>query len=304
MENNNSVKKLITHNGSFHADDVFAAAMLSLVLEREGQAYEIIRTRDEEVIKTGDYVFDVGGIYDADQNRFDHHQVGGAGKRESEPYIEYSSFGLVWKKFASSLCGENKEVIDFIDEKLVAPIDAGDNGMNLVENKYDVSPYFVQNLIKSMQPTWKEENLNLDEMFLKSVAIAKEVLAREIIQTENGFEAMQMVISAYKNTKDKRVLVLDKRYPFEYTLANFPEPLFVIYPRKTNDDWAVRAVKENNEAFKNRKDLPSSWSGLRDEELQNITGVSDAVFCHRKLFLAVAKSQEGAIKLAQIALKF
>ena len=79
METNN--KKLITHNGSFHADDIFACATLSLMLEKAGEKFEVIRTRDEEIIKTGDYVFDVGGIYDENLNRFDHHQTGGAGIR-------------------------------------------------------------------------------------------------------------------------------------------------------------------------------------------------------------------------------
>ncbi|PIZ87309.1 hypothetical protein COX93_01400, partial [Candidatus Nomurabacteria bacterium CG_4_10_14_0_2_um_filter_30_12] len=53
--------KLITHNGSFHSDDIFATATLSLLLEKRGESFEIIRTRDEEIIKNGDYIFDVGG---------------------------------------------------------------------------------------------------------------------------------------------------------------------------------------------------------------------------------------------------
>ena len=77
----NEKKTLITHNGSFHTDDIFACATLSLMLEKKGEKFEIIRTRDEEIIKTGDYVFDVGGVYDEEGNRFDHHQKGGAGVR-------------------------------------------------------------------------------------------------------------------------------------------------------------------------------------------------------------------------------
>ena len=73
-KNKNSIKKLITHNGSFHTDDLFACAILSIVLEDSGQKFEIIRTRDEDIVKNGDYVFDVGGIYDVENNRFDHHQ--------------------------------------------------------------------------------------------------------------------------------------------------------------------------------------------------------------------------------------
>src|SRR3989344_9093627 len=132
----NSSKKLVTHNGSFHADDVFAAAVLSIYLEKRRETFEIIRTRDEEIIKTGDYVFDVGGIYDADKNRFDHHQKDGAGKRDNN--IEYSSFGLVWKKFGKELCNGFEKAIKSIDNRLIAPIDAADNGFDLVEKKYKV----------------------------------------------------------------------------------------------------------------------------------------------------------------------
>ena len=34
METKNKTTKLITHNGSFHTDDIFAAATLSLMLEK------------------------------------------------------------------------------------------------------------------------------------------------------------------------------------------------------------------------------------------------------------------------------
>jgi len=44
-------KKLITHNGSFHTDDVFACAALSLMLEKNNEKFEIIRTRDPEIIR-------------------------------------------------------------------------------------------------------------------------------------------------------------------------------------------------------------------------------------------------------------
>src|SRR3989344_839930 len=113
-------KKLVTHNGSFHTDDVFACATLSLMLEKKREQFEIIRTRDEGIINNADYVFDVGGIYNSKLNRFDHHQIGGAGKGKYD--IEYSSFGLVWEKFGAEFC-ESKKVADIIRKKLVAPID-------------------------------------------------------------------------------------------------------------------------------------------------------------------------------------
>jgi uncharacterized UPF0160 family protein len=295
----NKVNKLITHNGSFHADDIFACATLCLMLEKKGEEFEIIRTRDPEIIKTGDYVFDIGYIYDEKANRFDHHQTGGAGGRDE---IDYSSFGLVWKKFGKEIC-EDQKVADILDKKLVAPVDAFDNGIDLVLNKFKISPYLIQHLFFSMRPTWREENLSKDKMFLKSVEIAKIILGREIVQIQDALLADKSIISVYKNSKDKRIIVLDNKYPFQIVLNDFPEPLFVIFPRNTTSDWGIEAMRNDPKTFINRKDIPKTWAGLRDEELQKISGVPDAIFCHRGLFMAVAKSKEGAIKLAQIAVE-
>ncbi len=296
------VKKLVTHDGSFHADDIFACAALSLIVEKNRESVKIIRSRDEEIIASGDYVFDVGGVYDESKNKFDHHQAGGAGSREGG--LEYASFGLVWKKFGMELCG-TKKASDIIDMKLVVPIDAHDNGVDLAQNIFpEVSPYSIQHFFYSMKPTWRELDISDDEMFFKSVGMAKEVLRREIIQARDGVLAEGEVLSIYNNTKDKRIIVLDKHYPFEYILNTCPEPLFVICPsRDIRNKWGVRALREDPKTFKNRKSFPKSWGGLRDKELQDITGVKDAIFCHRGLFLAVAKSKEGAIRLAELALK-
>lgn len=294
------IKKLVTHDGSFHADDIFSCATLCLMLEKNSEEFEIIRTRDEEIIKDGDYVFDIGGIYNANLNRFDHHQSGGAGKRNNG--IEYASFGLVWQKFGLELSGSEK-IVELIDKHLVAPVDAHDNGFNLVENKYDISPYFIQHFFNSMRPTWKEKNANNDEMFLKSVKIAEEILSREIIQNKDSVLAEEKIISIYHDTVDKRIIVLDENYPFEDVLSNFSEILFVVYPKTNNNFWGVKVMRDNSRTFKNRKDFPENWAGFSNEELQKITGVSDAVFCHKGLFMAVAKTREGAIKLAQIAVE-
>lgn len=298
--NENLKKILITHDGAFHADDIFASAALSIMLERENLPFEIIRSRDPKIWKTGDFVYDVGGVYDESKNLFDHHQIGGAGK--SPRGIEYSSMGLVWKKFGEKIAG-SKRAAEIIEKRLCAPIDAWDNGFDLVENKYDVAPYYLQSIFFAMSPTWKEEDADIDEVFLKCVALAENILEREIIQAQDTLEAEESVISIYNKTEDKRVIVMDKNYPFEYILWTFPEPLFAVYPRKTGGTWGVKAVRKDPKSFNNRKNLPKEWAGLVDEEFVNVSGVADAMFCHRALFLAGAKSKEGAIKLAQIAVE-
>ena len=95
---------------------------------------------------------------------------------------------------------------------------------------------------------------------------------------------------------------MDNNYPYEDVLSNFSEPLYVIYPRTSDNFWGVKAMKKDLRTFDNRKNFPENWGGLRDEELQKITGVEDAVFSHKGLFMVVAKTKEGAIKLAELAL--
>jgi uncharacterized UPF0160 family protein len=85
--------KIVTHAGSFHLDDLFAIATISLIYPD----IEIVRSRDKSEAASADFVVDVGDVNDTEKNRFDHHQEGGAGKREDG--TPYASFGLVWKKF-------------------------------------------------------------------------------------------------------------------------------------------------------------------------------------------------------------
>ena len=296
---NNTIKKIITHNGSFHADDIFSCAAVSLTLEKKWEDFEIVRTRDEEVIASGDYVFDVGGKYDETMNRFDHHQRGGAGKRENG--IEYASFGLVWKKFGTELCG-SAEAAKMIDERLASPVDAFDNGIDLVELKRGVYPYMIQFAFTAMEPTWREKDLNNDDMFKKSVEMAKMVLKREIKHAQDALEADKAVREIYEHAEDKRIIILDKDYPSDFLENDFPESFFVVYPR-SDGTWGAKTVRPEADSFRNRKDFPSAWAGLRNEEAAEATGVPDAIFCHRARFMAVARSREGAIKLAELALE-
>ena len=205
-------KKLITHNGSFHADDLFAAATLALMLEQKGQRYEIIRTRAPEVLLKADYVFDVGGIYDPETNRFDHHQKGGAGARENG--IPYSAFGLVWKHFGLNLVGGNQELFEKIDKETVIPFDAIDNGIDIVESKLgNVFPLSTGEVFLVHSPTWKEEKISIDKVFKAQVEEAKKFLQRKIQVLQDDLEGAQLILEAYKNTTDKRIIELPRSFP-------------------------------------------------------------------------------------------
>jgi uncharacterized UPF0160 family protein len=293
----NTKLTVVAHNGNFHADDIFAVATLILALGEENVS--VIRTRDFSIIEKADYVVDVGGIYDEAKNRFDHHQVGGAGERINT--IPYASFGLVWKKYGEQLCGSS-EVVQKIDEILVQWIDATDNGVEITKTTVpNIYPYDIGLFFNSFIPSWKEGDHNIDKIFKDMVSTAKMVLTREISKRRDLLETRFIVEEVYQKSENKKLIIFDKYYPSREFLSKFPEPLFTIFPRD-DGDWAIKTIQNDNHSFSNRKDLPPSWAGKTGEELEKITGVPGSVFCHRGRFMAVAKTKEGILKLAEIAL--
>ncbi len=295
----NNPVKIVTHSDKYHADDIFSCAIVELALEKAGMTFTVVRTRDEVTINSADIAFDIGGVDDATALRFDHHQKGGAGQRENG--IKYASCGLVWKKYGQDLCGSD-EVAERIDQKLVQPIDADDNGQELVESTHVATPYTLQDFLYAFRPTWNEDPKKNDDAFFELVPIAKKIISREIFVETAISEAFGKVKNIYDETEDKKLIVLDANYPFEQILPEFPEPLFVVRPRP-GGTWGLNAIPKRAYAFENRKNLPADWAGLRDEELATVTGVPDAIFCHNGLFLAVTKTKEGALALAKIALE-
>lgn len=288
--------KIVTHSGRFHVDDVFAVATALLVYPDA----EVLRSRDEKVINSADITIDVGFISDPEKNRFDHHQSEGAGKRENG--IPFSSFGLVWQKWGSKVAGE--EEAKLIDQKLVSPIDANDNAMKISENKFPgIREYTIYDVITS----YSEENGFSEEellsRFKEAVLLAQTILKKEINLARREIGDMEEVMKVLEQTDDKKIIVLEKNLLWKKALALEPRVIYVVYQRK-DSTWGAQAISKNldNDFFTSRKPFPESWGGKTNGELAEISNVADAVFCHTKLYLCVARSREGALALAKKAL--
>lgn len=281
------MQKVVTHNGGFHADDVFAVATLQLHFGVEN--VEVVRTRDEAIIASGDIVIDVGGVYDHAQQRFDHHQ-NGAPVRDNG--IPYAAFGLVWKHYGEQVAG-NKEAAEVIERRLVVPIDAGDNGVSLYEQKNpDFSPATMQDVIGLMKPVWGSDE-DMDERFAAACTFMREVLVRARKHALADLEEAALAERIYNEASDKRVLISDEGIsPSFYT--DKEEVMFVVCPDE-NGNWVAVAVRKERGSFETKVSFPGEWGGLRDADLATASGIPDAVFCHKAGFLFVAKSKEGVL---------
>ncbi|MFT5813969.1 MAG: uncharacterized UPF0160 family protein [Psychroserpens sp.] len=285
-------KTIVTHNGNFHADDVFSIAALQSIFP----GFKLVRTRDLAVIAQADIVIDVGGEYNPDTGRFDHHQRGGAGARENG--IPYSSFGLIWQKYGVEICQGSQEVANSVDAGLVSAIDAIDCGhVEGVSKGISLSQ-----TISMFNPTWQEES-HFDACFDEAVEFASRVLTRFIASASGGINAKSIVAKAIENAADPRVIVLEKYTPWKTTVHTLSkEALYVIYPSGSGP-FRIQTVPVELGSFEDKKSLPKSWAGLADKALQDVTGIDDAMFCHNGLFIAGAQSFESTMKMAAIALQ-
>ena len=290
--------KVATHSGSFHADDVFALATLSLL----GEPIEIVRTRDADAMAACDVRVDVGFADDPATGDFDHHQRGGAGERPNG--IRYASFGLVWREYGTRLTGGDAAVADRVDRSLVQAVDANDAGQAVVAPVFDgVRPMTVSGVIGALNPTWEEQLTPEEERrrFDEALALAERILEREIASAAAAQRAVTLVSDAIAGAEDPRLITLDRDVPWkEVVVTTAPDALFMIYPKRQG--WGLEAVPRALGSFENRRDLPAAWAGLDGPELARLTGVEDALFCHAKRFLAVARTREGIEALAEQAL--
>lgn len=280
---------IATHNGVFHADDVFAVATLNLYFFDT----EVVRTRDNAIIEAADWVVDVGGVYNSSDDRFDHHQKGFKNSRPDG--CKYSSFGLVWDKFGDEMCG-SPEAAKIVDDQLVRVVDAVDNG----QDEFINGNFGYSDVISGFNPTWNEV-ADHDLRFNEAVEFATTILQNAIRSAKGAVGAKEEVCNG-STIYEGRVVVLERFCPWQdFVITCMPNALFVLFPDVTGD-WRIQVVPEESGGFKARKDLPATWAGLRAEDLAAVTGCDDAIFCHNGRFIAGASSKTSVARMAMLAL--
>jgi len=276
---------LVTHSGRFHADEVFAISMVQMVEE-----HEIIRSRDEEVIQKADIVLDVGAEFDPERLRFDHHQNSFTEAREDG--VPYATAGLIWRHYAKAIFAARgltdayqvEFATQWVDNKIINDIDAVDNGMYLDDPRPSVSQLIGMMNEPSDQPEKQ------DIAFKKAIAFTDEVLNNFIKAAMKEAEVV-VELEAYAKTVSDGILILDKNLPYKDFISSRPEIQRVVYPRSEEQFGVYCNGKENH--------LPERFRGLRDDELNEVSGLNDMIFCHKSGFMAVCLSQESALFMAK-----
>ncbi|KAL3037822.1 hypothetical protein AAZX31_01G092100 [Glycine max] len=324
------LKRVGTHNGSFHCDEALGCFMIRLT--NKFNSAEIVRSRDPQVLEVLDAVLDVGGVYDPARDRYDHHQKGFEEVFGHGFSTKLSSAGLVYKHFGKEIIAKELEVdeehrdvhhiyLAVYKSFMEVAIDAIDNGINQYDT--DQPPRYVNNThlssrVGRLNLDWTDPDQSPEkenEAFQRAMALAgSEFLDSVRFHVNSWLPARSIVMEtlAARHTVDPsgEILVLTKFCPWklhlfelEGELKNDPAVKYVLYQDERSKHWRVQAVAVSPDSFQSRKALPSQWRGLRDEELSKKSGIPGCVFVHISGFIGGNQNFDGALAMAKAALK-
>lgn len=270
------------HDGTFHADEVTACALLLVfgLIDRD----KIVRTRDTSILGQCEYVCDVGGVYDSENKLFDHHQLSYQG--------ELSSAGLILNYLKESKILSEEEFYN-LNYALILGVDAHDNGRSSQELGVCTFSHVIANFNPIEYDASKEV---LEQAFNDALSFAKghvERIHERYLYTLSCRDRVKRAMSL-----GKTCLFFDRALPWLesfFALEGVHHPaLFVIMPAA--DHWKLRGIPPDFEhRMQVRLPLPEGWAGLLGEELKKKTGISGAVFCHKGRFTSVWETKEDAI---------
>lgn len=131
MTTRTRISRIVTHAGKFHADEVYAIALLYVASALNGpykqmkidsklDCCEIRRNVDADRISADTVNIDIGG------GLYDHHGEPDPSKEYSDG-LKMASVGLIWRAVKKVyLATVEPETVEFIEQNIVRPIDLND----------------------------------------------------------------------------------------------------------------------------------------------------------------------------------
>lgn len=286
--NFSKISTVITHDGIFHADEVTAVALIKLL----NPEIEVIRSRDKSVIALGKddantIVLDTGGELNPAKLCFDHHQ----------DLSLRSSAGLIWETYKDEIFQAHEIVepaqIEHMYNKInpfVSAIDDWDVNGNGVIQLWKKLPTELKNynhfslIVASFNRNMTDAKEQLSQ-FMTAVSFATEMIKNQFYSANKAFEAE-------KNWENREMLSPKVAYfpvycsVWKEKISEEPELSFSITP----NPQGFSIDSKDSEAFP----LPTA------EEIKNLIGEENLVFCHAGRFKAIVKDEESYKKIANV----
>lgn len=241
---NGTINKAYTHSGAFHADDVFASALLKIInpdikITRVGVISDDIKEDDSAI------VFDIGG------GEFDHHDTTKLIYRDevftdangNVVHAPYAAFGLLWRAVGYEFFDNRYDIAESYDKIFVQYIDYTDNtGIRF--------PSSISNAIKSFVASPRYDTL--DEKFNEAVQFAKSIMENDLARLKTSIED-ETYVEACWHMSPSRIIILPEYRPYNNFVLNkintnlepANQVLFVLYPsNREAGHWCIGTVKD------------------------------------------------------------
>lgn len=278
-----------THDGNFHADEVTACALLLCcdLIDLD----KIVRTRRQSDIEAAEFVLDVGGDYEIAKRRFDHHQISYTGS--------FSSAGMILR-YLRDIGALSNEQFHLLDDNLVIGIDDHDNGRSMTPRGICTFSHIISNFMPS---DYAADDATILEHFFRALSFAKGHIERMLQRQKITADAKDEVLSAMK--VGKHYLIFERALPWIenfFALGGHQHPAkFVIMA--TANSWKLRAIpRQIDRRMDLRLALPEKWAGQMGGDLEKISGLKGALFCHKGRFISVWKTRDDAIAACEAIL--
>lgn len=288
----------------------------------------VVRTRDQAVLDTCAAVVDVGGVYDPERLRFDHHQG------EFDEYFDdkhkvtrLSSAGLVYKHFAKRVFKEIYGVTDeetlndmylYIYDNLIQSLDAVDTGVAIADGplKYEVNTA-LPSRVGRLNPSWVEENVDVDSRFHQAMQVTLsefDYFVRNYIDVHIAARKkfLEVYNARFQVHESGLVIETPRGMPFFNSLYQLEEKegipadkriAFYIMFESATQQWRSTCIKEADRQFTCRRPFPERLAGLRTDELQKASGIPGLTFIHRGRFTCGGLTKESILKLISLTLQ-
>lgn len=283
-------KSFATHNGTFHADDVTACALL-LTFNKITKE-NIQRTRSSKIYDNCEYVCDVGGSYISKDKRFDHHQRSYQGT--------LSSAGMVLK-YLGEIETIEPQLVTYLNSMLIHGVDEIDNG--LVEPLYGHATF--SSVISNFLPVeYDSPDEQMDASFLIAVEFTVSYLQRLILRYRYIAECQ---VELKRLMKDNSIVLrLSKGMPwidaFFALDGKNNRAQFIVMP--VGHQWKLRCIPPDlDNKMQVRTPHPKEWSGLIGSDFEKECGIEGAVFCHKGSFISIWKTKDAVEKALLILIE-
>lgn len=214
------------HSFNFHADDIFSIALLKALAKVCNFKLNIIRTRDEDILKKVDMRVDVGKKYSEETLDFDHHQKDPSLMQKEG--IKHSAFGLLCK-----WCMK-EDFLQIYKRKYILGIEHQDNTGRMHEY-YGSLGYFVHTFL----PAYGED-VSTDKSFEDALVVAEIIFERSVRIIKGIFDAEKDLNTfIIEKLSHDRIIVLNR--PIYILPELHPYWKFVISPHPSGG-WSFTGM--------------------------------------------------------------